>query len=190
MSRVSLYLNWNRRWFQFEIDYRVVEKELNETSHNLMHQQTALQTTVPFRIVRRVTGHRPPWRRQNWCESWVTLSLAGCDKVFDENSSLSMPGRNFSLPKFGQNHASHWPLPKQNFGAVVTGHRPCWKIRNGTVFYGKLRAIFNSLCWSSCPLEPFRVRQHHLSSWTKNWRRWRDRRNAWVNSILFSILFY
>ena len=37
MSRVSLYLYWNRRWFQFEIDYRVVEKELNETSHNLMH---------------------------------------------------------------------------------------------------------------------------------------------------------
>ena len=46
MSRVSLYLNWNRRWFQFEIDYRVVEKELNETSHNLMHQQMALQTIL------------------------------------------------------------------------------------------------------------------------------------------------
>ena len=25
------------------------------------------KNTVPFQIVRHVTGHRPPWRRWNWC---------------------------------------------------------------------------------------------------------------------------
>ena len=108
--------------------------------YNLMNMQyytisySKFQITVPFRIVRCVTGHRPR----------VTLSLASCDKVFDENSSLSMPDRNFSSPKFGQNHASHWPLPKQNFGAVVTGHRPCQTIRNGTVAFTSLPSLSNA----------------------------------------------
>ena len=44
--------------------------------------------------------------------------------------------------KTGPCHASHWHLPKQNFGAAVTGHKPCRTIRNGTVYGAAIGTIF------------------------------------------------
>ena len=38
-------------------------------------------------------------------------------------------------------HGSHWLLPKQNFGAAVTGHKPCRTIRNDTVLYHFIQLV-------------------------------------------------
>ena len=38
------------------------------------------------------------------------------------------------MPEICPCHASQWALLNANFGTVVTGHRPCRTIRNGTVF--------------------------------------------------------
>ena len=61
----------NGRAFAYSNSQEPHETLWLDINHNLsgsfqFRSRAPLVVTVPFRIVRRVTGHRPLWRRRNW----------------------------------------------------------------------------------------------------------------------------